>query len=407
MRITVVCSVYPPAEAGEAAHAAHLCRQLAAAGQTVTLITSRMPGVDLRDDQFKIVPVMKDWNWGELLRLKKALAESRPDAVLLIYLGPIYRRHPMITYLPTICRRLEPPPIVVTQFENTPGADPLTVEARAGRRIASLVAGGDGIEYRYGTLLRDSDRVVTLCRPHMELLSNWYPALEQKTTVIAAPPLLKVVDDPDGSVRRSTRERLGYGEGDFVVSYFGFIYPQKGVETALEAASLAAGRIPNLKLLMIGGSPRAADQKDPGYADRMRRKADDLGLAGLITWTGHLDDESRVSSCLHASDANIMPFVQGIRLNNSSYAVVSSHGLPVVATRGETIEEEFVDRQNILLFNVGDSEAAATALTELAKDLDLRQRLSEGAQEFSKGRSSWPAVVRQTLEVLSGPRVRT
>ncbi|QOV87967.1 glycosyltransferase family 4 protein [Humisphaera borealis] len=399
MRITVVCSVYPPAQAGEAAHAAHLCKHLVAAGQSVTLITSKIDGVTPEGEGFAINTDMKNWGWSEMRTLKRALGQSRPDAVLLIYLGPIYRRHPMITFLPTFCRGLKPRPVVISQFENTPGADPTTMEARLGRKLASIWAGSAGLEYRYGTLLRDSDAVITLCRPHLDVLAGFYPAVEKKSRVIPAPPLLEVLSDPDGTIRAETRRKLGYTDDDFVVSYFGFIYPQKGVETAIEAVSFAAAKVPNIKLLLIGGSPTGADQKDPGYAGRMRKMADDMGLASRATWTGHIAEETDVSRHLHASDVSLMPFVQGIRLNNSSCAVVTSHGLPVVASRGETLEPEFVDRENVLLFPAGNSRAAADALSEVANDPSLRQKLRSGAAAFSQGRSSWTAVIRQTLEV--------
>lgn len=403
MRITVVCSVYPPAKAGEAAHAAHLCRHLAASGQTVTLITSRVSGVEPKGEGLEIVDEMKHWGWSEYRKLKRLLAASRPDAVLLIYLGPIYRRHPMITFLPTLCRSLEPRPVVVTQFENTPGAEPVTFEARFGRKLATLAAGAGSLDYRYGTLLRDSDAVVTLCRPHLDLLATYFPAVTQRSHVIPAPPLLEVLDDQDGAIRKSMRARLGYGDDDFVVSYFGFIYPQKGVETAIEAVSIAAQRVPNIKLLLIGGSPTGADQKDPGYADRMRKLADDMGLAGQATWTGHIEQEQDVSRHLHAADVNLMPFVQGIRLNNSSCAVVTSHGLPIVASQGETLEPEFVNRDNVLLFPAGNAQKAAEALVEVATQPELRQTLRAGALAYSRGRSSWPAVVRQTVEICQVP----
>ena len=82
MRITVVCSVYPPAHAAEAAHASHLCRNLASRGATVTLVTSKMEGVDPKDPTFAVRAVMPGWRWRDAALLKRELAASRPDAVL-------------------------------------------------------------------------------------------------------------------------------------------------------------------------------------------------------------------------------------------------------------------------------------------------------------------------------------
>ena len=99
----------------------------------------------------------------------------------------------------------------------------------------------------------------------------------------------------------------------------------------------------------------------------------------------------------------MLPFVQGVRLNNTSFAVAATHGLPVITTRGEALEPEFVDRRNVLLFNPRDPRGLAEALVDVATDPALRAVLRAGASEFSRGRCSWPAVTAQTLELLRAP----
>ncbi len=401
MRVTVVCSMYPPALAPEAAHASLLCRHLAAAGCDVTLITSRMDAPRPKGEGFVVRDVMRGWRWSDAPRLYRELARSDADVVLLIYLGWIYDRHAMVTFLPSMCRSLPRRPRVVVQFENTGGAEPKTRLQRTARRVAAWAAGPKYTENRYGTLLRDCDAAIALCEPHLRTLARFNPLLREKSVVIPAPPLLRIVDDPDGAVRRRTRERLGYAADDFVVAYFGYIYPEKGVETAIEAAGAAFKRVPNLRLLMIGGSPANLAGRDPTYPDRMRGRVQELGLAERTFWTGHCEpDGEEASSYLHAADACVLPFTQGIRLNNSSYAVVTSHGLPVVTTSSPDIEMEFQDRRNVMLFDPGDAGAAAQAIIAIVADTSLRGALRAGASEFSHGRSSWEAVTRQTLAIL-------
>ena len=401
MRVTVICSMYPPALAPEAPHAALLCKHLAAAGADVTLITSEMDAPRPRGDGFAVRDVMPDWGWRNAPRLFRELNRSNPDVVLLIYLGWIYDRHPMITFLPSLCRRLKKQPRVVVQFENTGGAEPMKHIHWICRKLAALAAGSRGVEYRYGTLLRDSDRVIALCEPHLRTLSKFTTALNGRATVIPAPPLLRIVDDRDGTARRQTRARLGYGPNDFVVAYFGYVYPEKGVETVIEAAGAALSRVRNLRLLMIGGSPANLAERDPTYPERLRARVRELGLAERTFWTGHCEpDADDASNYLHAADACMLPFTQGIRLNNSSYAVVTSHGLPVVTTRADDLESEFRDRENVMLFNPGDANAAADCIASVANDPALRNALRTGAIAFSRGRSSWDAVTRQTLDVL-------
>ena len=375
MRVTVVCSMFPPALAPEAAHASLLCKHLADAGCTVTLITSKIDGIKKDDLSFTLRDSMPNWGWRNLPRLARELARSEPDVVFLIYLGWIYGRQPMVTFLPTLCRSLKTRPRVITQFENSQGAELKTPRQWRTWKAASLLAGRVGADHRFGTLLRDSDAVVALCEPHLAELERREPQLRAKTTIIPAPPLLKIVPDPTGDVRRTVRARLGYNDDDFVVAYFGYIYPEKGVETVIEAAGAALGDVPGIKLLMIGGVPGNLAERDPQYPQRVRDLAEAKGLADRTFWTGHCEPEGDdASGYLHAADAVVLPFTHGVRLNNSSYSVVTCHGLPVVTTRGENLEAEFRDRDNVMLFAPGDAQAAGRAIAEIANNRQLRAR---------------------------------
>jgi glycosyltransferase involved in cell wall biosynthesis len=402
VRVTVICSMYPPAMAPEAPHAQLLCEHLAAAGADVTLITTHMDAPRPPAEGYEVRDVMKGWGWTDAPRLFLELNRSNPDVVLLVYLGWIYDHHPMITFLPTFCRRLKKRPRVVVQFENTGGAEQSkSALVRRSRRLAGWLLGGRGIEYRYGTVLRDSDALIALCEPHLKFLTRFATNLTGRSTIIPAPPLLRIVDDPNGDVRRRMRARLGYGQNDFVVSYFGYVYPEKGVETVIESAGIALKDVPNLRLLIIGGSPANLAGRDPTYPDRLRARVHEVGLTDRTHWTGHCPpDGDEASSYLHAADACMLPFAAGVRLNNSSYAVVTSHGLPVLTTRADDMEAEFRDGENVMLFNPGDAAAAARAIVAIANEPPLRNALRTGALAFSRGRSSWDAVTRQTLSVL-------
>jgi glycosyltransferase involved in cell wall biosynthesis len=406
MRVTVICSVFPPAPAAEAVHAALLCENLARAGHEVTLITSQ--GVDpsaARHDGYDLQAVMSGWRWRDALRLRRKVAATRPDVVLLIYLGSLYAdKHPMITYLPTICRGLPTRPRVIVQFENTAGpAEIKGVGQRIGRRLFKWLAGAKGLEYRFGTLLRDSDGVIALCEPHVSRLEYVDPAVRRKLKIIPAPPLLRELADPDGSVRQRKRAEIGAHDGDFVVAYFGFLYPMKGVETLIDAVAKAVRTAPRVRLLIIGGSLKGGALNSGAYAEGLRQKVDDLGLADRTYWTGHQEGED-ASAYLRAADCAVLPFLEGVRLNNSSYAVATSHGLPVVTTRRDALELDFVDGHNLLVCKAGDADDMARAITAVANDAALRDRLHAGSKEYSRGRSSWEAVVRQTIEFCRGER---
>jgi glycosyltransferase involved in cell wall biosynthesis len=131
----------------------------------------------------------------------------------------------------------------------------------------------------------------------------------------------------------------------------------------------------------------------------MREYTTTLGLDDCVTWTGYCEDEV-ASAYLRAADACVLAFVQGVRLNNTSYAVAAAHGLPVVTTRGESLESDFIDRHNVLLCWASDPKDLAEGLVEVARDNQLRETLRAGITQIGRRRTSWAAVTRQRMQLL-------
>jgi len=184
---------------------------------------------------------------------------------------------------------------------------------------------------------------------------------------------------------------LGLSDQDMVLAYFGYVYPMKGVETLLSAF----GVLPvSTRLIMIGDG-------DGEYLSKLRELSKQAGGSERVIWTGHCKPEEEFASLyLHAADICVLPFNDGVRLNNSSFAVAVSHGLPIVTTRGEFLEAPFLDGHNVRLCPPKDSGALATAIGELISSPATRQKLARGAREFAESHFSWERVIESTLEVL-------
>ncbi|MFY9574548.1 MAG: glycosyltransferase, partial [Blastocatellia bacterium] len=100
------------------------------------------------------------------------------------------------------------------------------------------------------------------------------------------------------------------------------------------------------------------------------------------------------------SDAFVLPIDIGVQMNNSSFAAAASHGLPIIATRGDKLEEQFVHQENVYLCEPQDPDAMATAIKVLMHDSDLRTRLAEGALRLSEFWFSWEKVIERTFSTL-------
>jgi len=408
MRVLIV-SVFPPDPAPEANHALHISEHLAELGFDVHVLCGRGSIAGTRPG-IVVHPVMDDWTWSSLPRLVQCLRQTRPDVVFLVYLNWIYGFEPMITFLPTICKKVLPNVPCITQFEaidlNPRSQSLWTQGVRTGME---LWAGRKNMHWQYGTLLRDSARIVALSSPHRARLEREYADVQEKTVVIPPPPLIRFCSDEPSIVRSQTRTAIGVSESDFVLIYWGYIYPSKGIETLLQACEIVFRQDSNVRLVLVGGrldvSISASTMSSNAYFEMVKELQETLNIAERLTWTGQFQwDSASGSRYLHAGDACVLPFDFGVTLNNSSLAAACMHGLPVISTElpeEEQPDEALVHGRHIYLCPPRDPERLAEAILSLKENTLLRERLRRGAIQLAQ---EWyqPSVVATRLsEVLT------
>src|SRR5262249_50919343 len=221
---------FPPTQSGEASHAYHLATHIAKHGVEVHVLTGHAAGGSASDN-FTVHPIMMAWTWPHLLRFRSFVKRLRPDAVLLLFLGGMYGDHPMITFAPTIARRLIPHLRFVTQFEYTGNYifnSRLWTLALRKALIRYLGKSRSDQDYFYGTLLHDSHSVIVLRHTHREELFGQYPSLQEKCSLIPAPPLVAMTGDPPQLARKKGRDLLKLQADHFLFVYYGYLYPGKG-----------------------------------------------------------------------------------------------------------------------------------------------------------------------------------
>jgi glycosyltransferase involved in cell wall biosynthesis len=340
-------------------------------------------------------------------RLLQAVRRSAPDVVDIHFHGHIYNNHPMITFVPSFLKRMNPRLRVVTHVEYPVGVrfSNLSSSTRAVRKVIARWVGPQGVDYEYGTILRDSDGIIVLSDVHRAILAEHFAGVNQKSTLIPPPPLMRMCTEQNGAGRRQGRELSGAASGEFVFAYFGYVYPVKGIETLLQAFSVVAHRRSEVRLVMIGGTDEVVlkELNRPNYVQELKELAHRLGIANKITWTGYYPSDSDLASLyLTGADACVLPFDMGVYLNNSSFVSAAAHGLPIITTKGATIESPFVDLKNVLLCPPKDSPSLAAAMEMLIDRPDLRQRLGAGALELADAWFSWESVLKRTIEVFEG-----
>jgi len=389
MKVLIV-SAYPPNPAPEANHALHLSEQLAKAGLAVHVLCKK-GSIAATQQDIVVHPVINDWSWSDMAEIAKCMRSSRPDVVLLLYLGWIYDHKPMITFLPTICKTSLPGVPCVTQFEAIDeDAHHQSLVTSAVRKATALWAGGKDVHPLFGTLLRDSARIIVLSNPHRARLAKHDTEVEEKSVILPPPPLIRLCSDQPAIVRKRARDAVGAAESDFVLIYWGYIYPGKGVETLLQAFRIVCRQNANIRLVLVGGKLEISTKADrcSDYFESVRELPAKLGIAEKVMWTGHFNwDSDEGSRYLHAGDACVLPLDYGVTLNNSSLAAASTHGVPVIGTELAVGRDEALEHgRNIYLCQPRDPEMLAEAIQLVSENTALRERLQMGVLDLAR---SW------------------
>ena len=425
MKILII-GPFPPRKAAEADHTFYLSEQLAARGLDVRVVTAK-GSILARHPRVRVYPIMKDWSWSDLPRLRRMIRQCSPDAVLLVYTRGVYDGHPMITFAPTVCKALLPRVPFVTLFEDAPSvpaagrAQTSLIRQVVGKGVAlgralvrrppmlastvrmgmALWAGKKNLDYKYGTLLRDSDRLIVVSEQARVGLTARFSAVNDKSVLIPAPPLLRMCPENNGAARRRCRESFGIKTTDLLLAYFGYIYPGKGVETLFKAFRVLSAQRSNVRLMMVGGDIDLRNHVS--YIREVHMMPKEMGIDDKIKWTGgYAWDSDDASGYLRTADICVLPFDGGVSLHNSSFAAAAAHGLPIIATRGEILEQPFIHQKNVFLCPPKDPEAMALAMATLIDNPEIRQDLRLGALELAKEWYSWDTATERTIATFSG-----
>jgi D-inositol-3-phosphate glycosyltransferase len=203
---------------------------------------------------------------------------------------------------------------------------------------------------------------------------------------------------------REARERLGIGNGEKTILFFGRIRPSKGLEYLIAAFREVLGRANDYRLI-IAGRP---DQDESYWAklrETIRREAEN-GRA-LLRAEFIPDDETEIY--FKAADVLVLPYKDIYQ--SGVLFLAYSFGLPVIAADVGSLKDDIVEGKSGFVFKPRDPRDLAKALeryfaSELYGDLNNRRR---EIQEFAASRHSWEVVGKVTANVyagLAGPHLR-
>jgi glycosyltransferase involved in cell wall biosynthesis len=219
------------------------------------------------------------------------------------------------------------------------------------------------------------DLMLAISKASQATLARLRPEVETRLFYWGAP--LREVTEAEA---RAARAELGAREGDLLVGVFGRLQRWKGQDVFVEAAARVARERPASRFVVVGGSVFGLE---PEFAQALRDRAQALGLADRIVFTGFRTEVARLMAACdvvcHTSRV-AEPF---------GLVVIEAMSLarPVIATRGGGPSEIMDSDETGLLVPAEDPAALAGAIAALADDPERRRRI--GARAAARVRESF------------------
>lgn len=200
--------------------------------------------------------------------------------------------------------------------------------------------------------------------------------------------------------------RPGIGERDFVAYWGGGLYDWLDPVTAVRAAGLAAGRNPRVRLFFPATKHPNAAVRPMAAFEETRRVSAELGLMDRIVFFNDWVPYATRADYLLDSDVGLSLHLDHIETAFSFRTRILDYvwaGLPIVATEGDTLASTIKARNLGHVVPVGDVEAVASALAELADEEDPRVRYAEGLKAFAS-ELIWPRCAAALEAFCAAPR---
>lgn len=174
------------------------------------------------------------------------------------------------------------------------------------------------------------------------------------------------------------RKDIGLSKNDFVIVYSGRINKDKGVSELIDAIILL-NNIPNIKLLIIGGTFYGNASNEDKFVHSLKDKAKEI--EDKIVFTGFIPYQ-KVPNYLHLADIAVLPSMWDEPFGLTIVEALAA-GVPLITTQSGGIPEicegvaSIVSRKNIV-------KNLVSAIIDLFEHPEKRRQMTKASLEKAK-----------------------
>ena len=240
--------------------------------------------------------------------------------------------------------------------------------------------------------LKRADAVTTICEGlRADIVARGIPA--KKVTVI---PNAVDIDKfaTGGSPDRELKERLGLS-GSRLVGFIGSFYAYEGLDVLLRAVPGLAARMPDLRVLLVGGGPQDK---------ALRSLAAELKIEDKVVFTGRVPHD-QVQKYYDLLDVLVYPR-HPMRLTELVTPLkpleAMAQGRVLAASDVGGHLELIADGKTGVLFKAGDPDALADKLCELLSAQEAWPALRAAGRRYVETERNWRASVARYKHIYTG-----
>jgi glycosyltransferase involved in cell wall biosynthesis len=251
-------------------------------------------------------------------------------------------------------------------------------------RLPPLALARRGLEWCERGAVRGSTGVLAVCRAVEERARRYAPdgllrRLEDFSLLAPpasaggdAPPPLPAPPAPPADTERLADLQCSPGPPGPIVLYVGNLQPYQGIDLLLAGFAHARTRVPEARLVVIGGVPERIEH--------YRAQAAALGLAEAAHFLGPRP-LARLGEYLRQADVLASPRILGKNTPMKIYSYLDS-GRPIVATRLPTHTQVLDDE--VACLTEPDPMSFGQGLALLLASEPLRERLGAAARRYAQ-----------------------
>ncbi|UDF04105.1 glycosyltransferase family 4 protein [Asticcacaulis sp. AND118] len=234
-------------------------------------------------------------------------------------------------------------------------------------------------------LIRLSSTLITMAHKGADILKRVYGVPESQILVV-----------PHGAPGRSLRPTSEFkaaleAEGRPVISTFGLLSPNKGIETIIEALPAISEACPDVLYFVVGAThPNLILNEGEAYRESLIARAKELGVEDHIRFINRFMSDNDLIDVLQATDVYVTPYLTETQITSGTLSYALAVGKPVVSAPYWHAVEALADGIGVVC-PFRDSAAFGAAIIDLLTDDAKRQAMAERAYAAALP-SRWSAV---------------